>query len=116
MGTNDTMKLCKTFIQLYFLYAIEIWGHTFKSDQVILSKIQSKIIKIIFNCKRSDDAWRHANGNIPSVINLYDTVIKKICMKHHCGKHLYHFSTNIMPDHPDFYKVVLELDPVKNTW
>ena len=66
----------KTFLQPYFLYAIEIWGHIVKSDKDILNKIQSKILRIIFNCKRSDDAWRHFNNNIPSVSNLYNSVIK----------------------------------------
>ena len=73
-------------------------GHTVTSDQDCLNKIQSKIMRIIFNCKRSDDAWRHANGNISSVANLYNSVIKKLCMKHHCGKLPHHFSTTIMPD------------------
>ena len=88
----------KTFIQPYFLYAIEIWGHTVNSDQDILNRIQSKILRIIFNCKRSDDAWRHSNGIISSVANLYKSVIKKLCMKHHCGKLPHHFSISIMPE------------------
>ena len=98
MNSSESIKMYKTFIQPYFLYAIEIWGHTVKSDQDILNKIQSKILRIIFNCKRSEDAWRHSDGHISSITNLYVSVIKKLCMKHHCGKLPHHFSTNIMPE------------------
>ena len=98
MDSCDSIKMYKTFIQPYFLYAIEIWGHTVQSDQDVLNKIQCKILRIIFNCKRSDDAWRHSDGNIPTVANLYNSVIKKLCMKHHCGKLPHHFSTTIMPE------------------
>ena len=52
------------------------YGHTVKSDQDVLNKIQSKILRIIFNCKISEDAWRHYNRNIPSLANLYNSVIK----------------------------------------
>ena len=63
-----------------------------------MNKILSKILRIIFNCRRSDDAWRHSNEKIPSLANLYNSVIKKLCMKHHCGKLPLHFSTTIMPE------------------
>ena len=33
MESSDSIKMYKTFIQPYFLYAIEIWGHTVKSDR-----------------------------------------------------------------------------------
>ena len=73
----------KTFIQPYFLYGIEVWGHTVNSEQDILMKLQSKTLRIVFNCKRSDDAWRHNNGQISDIKQLYSNVIKRLCLKHH---------------------------------
>ena len=75
MDSSDSMKMYKTFIQPYFLCTIEIWGHTVQSDQDILNKIQFQVLRIIFNCSRSDDAWRQSNENIPNVANLYNSVL-----------------------------------------
>ena len=97
MNSDICIKMYKTFIQPYFLYAIEIWGHTIRSQHDTLYKLQSKVLRILLNCKRSDDAWRHSNGKVISVANLYGNVIKKLCMKHHCDRLPHIFSTNIMP-------------------
>ena len=69
MNNGDCIKMYKTFIQPYFLYAIEIWGHTLSSKLDILNKLQSKALRILFNCKRSEDAWRHSEGQIVNLIN-----------------------------------------------
>ena len=68
----------KTFIQPYFLYAMEVWGHTIKSDKDILVKLQSKVLRILFNCYRTADAWRYGNGHITDIRSLYKIVIKKL--------------------------------------
>lgn len=83
MTEKETIKMYKTFIQPYFLYAIEVWGHSIQSEQDILTKLQSKVLRIVFNCKRSHDAWRHNNRQISSIKELYFNVVKKLCMKHH---------------------------------
>ena len=85
MREVETIKMYKAFIQPYFLYAIEIWGHTVHSDNDILNKLQSKIIRILFNCKRSADAWRHNNAQITSIKQLYYNAIRTLCFKHHLG-------------------------------
>ena len=97
MNSDDCIKMYKSFIQPYFLYAIEIWGHTIRSEHDILNKLQSKVLRIILNCKRSEDAWRHSEGKIVNIAKLYKNVITKVCMKHHCDKLPHHFSINIMP-------------------
>ena len=56
MTENECINMYKTFIQPYFLYGIEIWGHAVKSDNDILIKLQSKIVRILLGCKRSKDA------------------------------------------------------------
>ena len=94
---NESINMYKTFIQPYFLYGIEIWGHSIKSDNDILVKLQYKIVRILFNCARSKDAWRHSNGQITGIQDLYKNVIKKLCMKHHFGMLPHYFSHGVMP-------------------
>ena len=45
------------------------------------SFIQSKIARIIFNCKTSGDALEYINGRILHITELYERVIKKLCLK-----------------------------------
>ena len=54
MKEIDVIKMYKAFIQPYFLYAIEVWGHSVISESDILSRLQSKVLRIIFNCKRTE--------------------------------------------------------------
>ena len=82
MNKDECTKMYKTFIQPYFLYSIEVWGHTIQAENDILVKLQSKVLRILFNCKRSQDAWKHSNGNISSIKDLYKITIQKLCMKH----------------------------------
>ena len=98
MDETNMIKMYKSFIQPYFLYAIEVWGHSVQSQTDILVKLQSKVLRIIYNYKRSDDAWRHNSNRISPVQMLYEQVIKRICIKHHAGLLPSYFSENIMPD------------------
>ena len=83
MDELEMVRMYKAFIQPYFLYAIEVWGHTVQSSTNILVHLQSKISRIIFNCIRSGDAWKYNNGRILHITELYERVIKKLCLKYH---------------------------------
>ena len=83
MNDEKKIKMYKAFIQPYFLYAMKVWGHTIKSDSDILVKLQSKVLRILFNCYRTADAWRHCNGQITDIRNLHNMAIKKLCMNNH---------------------------------
>ena len=98
MNNDECIKMYKTFIQPYFLYAIEAWGCSIQSDNDILVKTQSKVLRILFNSQRTTDAWEYTNAKIKDVRSLYSTVIKKLCMKHHFGILPNNFSLNIMPE------------------
>ena len=76
MNNDECIKMYKTFIQPYFLYALEAWGHSIQSDNDILVKTQSKVLRILFNSQRTADAWKYTNGQIKDVRSLYNTVIK----------------------------------------
>ena len=97
LNEEENTKMYKTFIQPYFLYGIEVWGHSIKSDNDILVKLQSKVLRILFNCFRTADAWRHSNGTVNDIRDLYKNVIKKQCMKHHFGLLPSNFRKNTMP-------------------
>jgi len=97
MDEKGRIKMYKTFVQPYFNYAIEVWGHTVKAEADILNKLQSKTLRIIFDCKRSDDAWRHNNECIETVPALYEKVITRQCYKHHMELLPSAFSETIMP-------------------
>ena len=97
LDENECINMYKTFIQPYFLYAIEVWGHTVQSSTDILVHLQSKIARIIFNCKRSGDAWMHSNGRLLHITELYERVIKKLCLKHHMELLPSYFTSNNMP-------------------
>ena len=98
MTDNDCINMYKTFIEPYFTYAIEAWGHSILSEKDLLVKLQSKVLRILFKCYRTSDAWKHSNGQISDIRNLYSTVITKLCMKHQFEALPKNFSTNIMPE------------------
>ena len=78
MTENELIGMYKTFIQSNFLYGIEVWGHSVKSETDIISRIQDKIIRILFDSKRTQDAWNHTKGRILTIKELYETTIIKI--------------------------------------
>ena len=61
MNQSECVNMYKTFVQPYFLYSIEVWGHTIQSENDILVKLQSKIIRILSDCKRTADAWKYCS-------------------------------------------------------
>jgi len=97
MNQEGTIKMYKTFIEPYFLYALEAWGHSVKSDTDTLNTLQNKVLRIVYNCKRSDDAWEENNGRIPTIKELYQKVMRRVCYKHHAQLLPKQFSKNIMP-------------------
>ena len=97
MNDNDCTAMYKTFIEPYFLYAIEAWGHSIQSENDVLVKLQSKVLRILFNCYRTSDAWKHSNG-IRDIRDLYCSVIQKLCMKHHFEALPKTFAANMMPN------------------
>ena len=68
------------------------------SDSDILNKIQNRVLRIIFNCRRTEDAWYHSNNRIQNIKELYSLTIKHICLKHHYDQLPKYFSNQIMPE------------------
>ena len=97
MNNSECITMYKTFVEPHFMYAIEAWGHTIQSKNDILVKLQSKVLRILFNCHRTADAWNYANNKIHNIETLYRIVIKKLCVKHHYQCLPQNLSENIMP-------------------
>ena len=87
----------KTFIQSNLLYAIEVWGHTVTHDSDILNKIQNKSLRILFDTKRTADAWEKSNGAIFSITELYKRTIRRITTKHFYNQLPQYFTDMCMP-------------------
>ena len=98
LNETEVIKMYETFIQPYFLYGIEVWGHSMQSLTDTLIKLQSKVLRIIYNCKRSEDAWRNNCNRIKTVNDLYKMNIGKICLKHHLGFIPNSFANTVMPN------------------
>ena len=79
MTEEELINIYKTFIQSNFIYAIEAWGHSVTSENDILTNLQNKVIRILFDCKRSKDAWHYAKERIPTVKQLYQDTITNTC-------------------------------------
>ena len=97
MDEKGTINMYKAFIQPYLTYGLEIWGHSINSATDILVKLQSKVLHVIFDYKRSEDAWNHNDQRITPLDKLYENVIKKMCIKHHFNLLPISFSDNLMP-------------------
>ena len=94
---KGTINMYKAFIQPYYLYGLEVWGHSISSATDILVTLQSKVLREVFDYKRSEDAWNHNSGRIQSIKTLYENVIKKLCIKHHFGILPKNFTDFVMP-------------------
>ena len=101
LSESELINIYKTFIQSNLLYAIEVWGHTVISESDILTKMQNKVLRIMFNFRRTEDAWRYSNNRIQNVKELYKNTITRICLKHHYNQLPQYFSTYILPPKND---------------
>ena len=102
MTQYDLINMYKTFIEPYFLYGIEVWGHSVNSRTDVINKLQHKALRIVYNCRRTEDAWNHNKGQIQSIKELYGKMIHRTCYKHHAKILPTHFSQEIMPE-IDYY-------------
>ena len=60
----------------YFMHAIEVWEHSVLSENNILVKLGSKALRILFNCHRTADAWKHTDNKINNIYQFYCNEIK----------------------------------------
>ena len=76
----------RTFVEPFFLYCLPIWGHTTIHETDILRKMQNKTLRILFECKRTDDAWLATDNKILRLDKLFDHEVVKFCFNHHTNK------------------------------
>ena len=55
-----------------------------QSKTDMLTVLQNRIMRILFSCKRTNDAWNSVtDNNILTIKQLYNIEIAKLCYKHH---------------------------------
>ena len=90
LKNSDIINIYNSFIQPYFNYCITLWGASIRSKTDTLTVLQNKLLRIMFSCKRTTDAWEYdKNNQILQIEQLYLLEIAKLCFKHH---------TNTIPD------------------
>ena len=94
-GELITMYNC--FVLPYLLYCLPLWGGSVQSDSDVIVKIQDKVIRTLFNVKRSEDGWQEVENKIMPVKQLYNIEVAKFCFKHINDTLPIHFTENIMP-------------------
>ena len=88
----------RTFVEPFFLYCLPVWGHAIKSENDDLIKLQNKTLRVLFQCYRSEDAWRYANNNLLKLKQLYKHETAKLCFKHLTAQLPQTFSIENMPE------------------
>ena len=79
------------------MYCIPVWGDSIKSETDELIKLQNKTLRILFQCHRSDDAWRYTNHKVLKLKQLYKHETAKLCYKHITGQLPETFAMENMP-------------------
>ena len=97
MNTKELVTIYNSFVLPYFLYCMPLWGGSIKGNNDILIKMQDKAIRILFDTKRSGDAWRHSNKLILPLKELYSIEILKFCYRHFTHNLPEYFERNVMP-------------------
>jgi hypothetical protein len=94
---NDLLTMYRTFVEPFFLYCLPIWGGSIHGESGILCKLQNKAIRILFECKRTGDAWEATSNKILKLGQLYKHETAKLCFKQHTNNLPSHINTDIMP-------------------
>ena len=94
---NDLLTMYRTFVEPFFLYCLPIWGSSIHVESGILCKLQNKTLRILFECKRTADAWAATSNKILNLEQLYKHETAKLCFKQHTKTIPPHVTTNTMP-------------------
>ena len=94
---EDLITMYNCFVLPYLLYCVPLWGGSVQSENDTIIKIQNKVIRILFNVKRSDDGWYEVKNKLLPIKELYKVEIAKFCFKHVNNTLPEHFSHYVMP-------------------
>lgn len=78
-------------------YCLPIWGSSITGDADILCKLQNKTLRIIFQCKRTEDAWEAMGNKLLKLEQLYRHETAKLCFKQHTKTLPDYFDKAVMP-------------------
>lgn len=98
LNIDERINIYNSFILPYLLYCLPVWGGCIKSQNDEMVKIQNRVLRVLFNTKRSEDAWHYSNDKILPIHSLYKLEVSKLCFKHSRGLLSNHFADEVMPD------------------
>ena len=98
MKYHDILSMYRTFVEPFFMYCLPVWGHSIRSESDDLIKLQNKTLRILFQCYRSEDAWKYACDHVLTLKLLYKHEMVKLCFKHLTAQLPPTFSAENMPD------------------
>ena len=82
MNIKECINMYKSFIVPYLLYCLPVWGSTINTESDPIIKTQNKVLRVLTNTRRTEDAWSYVRNTVLPVKYLYKLEIAKFCYKH----------------------------------
>ena len=82
MNIKECINMYKSFIVPYLLYCLPVWGSTINTESDPIIKTQNKVLRVLTNTRRTEDAWSYVRDTVLPVKYLYKLEIAKFCYKH----------------------------------
>ena len=87
----------QSFVLPYFLYCLPVWGSSINSKNDPIVNMQNKVLRVLTNTKRTEDAWYHVRDAVLPVEELYKIEVAKFCFKDSKGLLPNTFAKEVMP-------------------
>ena len=88
MTMDECINMYSSFILPYLLYCLPVWGSALTSQNDPITNVQNKVLRILTNTARTEDAWSYVRNTVLPIKELYKLEVAKFCFKH---------SRNILP-------------------
>jgi len=82
MNLEECINMYNCFILPYLLYCLPVWGGTLTNQTDPIINVQNKVLRVLTNTKRTQDAWNYVRHKVLPVSDLYKVEIAKFCFKH----------------------------------
>ena len=74
-----------------------MWGSSINAYNDIITKTQNKVLRVLTNTRRTEDAWTYVRDTVLPVTYLYKLEVAKFCYKHSRMSLPREFSDTVMP-------------------
>ena len=97
MSMEECINMYKCFIEPYLLYCLPVWGSKLVAQNDPIIKVQSRVLRVLTNTGRTEDAWSYVRNAILPIKELYQLEVAKYCFRHYRGLLPTTFSKIVMP-------------------